>query len=207
MTVHDVPFASYAPAPAAALPALPAQAGGHGESFFSELLDIINPLQHLPVIGTIYRAITGDKVDAFAKVAGDALYGGVWGAATAAADVAFEAITGKSAEDTVLALFDSHDDAAKATRVAANLTAPDAGMVQAGPLPDIAAVQPQAPMAMTASAQLPPEELAAFTAALSSRGVTGDTAQRALYAYQRSVALTGQPYGQPYGQPVTAGLH
>jgi hypothetical protein len=62
-------------------------------------------------------------------------------------------------------------------------------------------------MAMTASAQLPPEELAAFTAALSSRGVTGDTAQRALYAYQRSVALTGQPYGQPYGQPVTAGLH
>jgi hypothetical protein len=205
MTVHDVQFASYAPAPAAALPALPAQTGGagHGGSFFSELLDIINPLQHLPVIGTIYRAITGDKVDAFAKVAGDALYGGVWGAATAAADVAFEAITGKSAEDTVLALFDSHDDSGNPVRVAANLTAPDAGPVLAGPLPDISARQPEAPMAMTASAQLPPEELAAFTAALSERGVTGDTAQRALYAYRRSVALTGQPYGQP----VTGSLH
>ena len=27
---------------------------------FHDLLDIVNPLQHLPVIGTIYRAITGD---------------------------------------------------------------------------------------------------------------------------------------------------
>jgi hypothetical protein len=207
MTVHDVQFASFAPAPAAALPALPPAAsasGGQGGSFFSELLDIINPLQHLPVIGTIYRAITGDKVDAFAKVAGDALYGGVWGAATAAADVAFEAITGKSAEDTVLALFESGSHSDKTVRVAANLTAPDTGIVSGGPLPDVSAAV-EVPAAMTATAQLAPGELAAFTAALSARGVTGETAQRALYAYQRSVALTGQPYGR--AQPVTASLH
>ena len=27
---------------------------------FSDLLDIINPLQQLPIVSTIYRAITGD---------------------------------------------------------------------------------------------------------------------------------------------------
>src|ERR1700744_2552102 len=76
---------------------------GDGESFFHHILDVINPLQHLPVVGTIYRAITGEHIGPIEKIAGDGLYGGVWGAASAAADVAFEAITGKSVEDTVLA--------------------------------------------------------------------------------------------------------
>ena len=74
-----------------------------GGGFFHHLLDVINPLQHLPVIGTIYRAITGEHIGPVEKIAGDALYGGMWGAITSVADVAFESITGKSAEDTVLA--------------------------------------------------------------------------------------------------------
>lgn len=48
-------------------------------SFF-DLLDIINPLQHIPVVSTIYRQITGDKIGNFARVAGGALYGGFAGA-------------------------------------------------------------------------------------------------------------------------------
>lgn len=180
----------YVPAPAAASPAAQSRAAsapsGGGESFFSELLDIVNPLQHLPVIGTIYRALTGDRVDAFAKVAGDALYGGVWGAAGAVADVAFEAATGKSVEDTVLALFDSSDDE---TRVAANLTAPTAGPIVSPAIPMLPdAASPD----MGKSVQRPSGELAALTSALSAKGVTGETAQRALYAYQRSVLLTGR---------------
>ncbi len=215
MSVHDVRFASYAPAPAAALPALPpaaAQAGGaagHGGSFFSELLDIINPLQHLPVIGTIYRALTGEHVDTFARVAGDTLYGGVWGAATAVADVAFEAITGKSAEDTVLAWFDSSDDGPKVAAnmpvphlAAPHLTAPKTGPIAAAPPP-----MPDQPL--TATADPPPAGLTAFSGALSARGVTGETAQRALYAYRRSVSLTGQsPVDRSLaGQALTAGIH
>ena len=50
------------------------------EGFFHHLLDVINPLQHLPVIGTIYRAITGEHIGAVEKIAGDTLYGGLWGA-------------------------------------------------------------------------------------------------------------------------------
>ncbi|MBN9588640.1 MAG: hypothetical protein BGN85_07280 [Alphaproteobacteria bacterium 64-11] len=180
----------YVPAPAAASPAVQSHAAsapsGGGESFLSELLDIVNPLQHLPVIGTIYRALTGDRVDAFAKVAGDALYGGVWGAAGAVADVAFEAATGKSVEDTVLALFDSSD---RETKVAANLTAPTTGSIAP---PAISLPSDAASPDMGKSVQMPSGELAALTSALSAKGVTGETAQRALYAYQRSVLLTGQ---------------
>jgi len=193
MLRYDVHFPTPSvPAPAAAplagpsqAPSLPASGSSeHHGSFFSELLDIINPLQHLPVIGTIYRAITGEHVDAFAKIAGDTLYGGVWGAATSVADVAFEAVTGKSAEDTVLAWFDSSNDGPK---VAANLTAPRTSPIMASSLPVL-----DQPLTI-AAADLPTAQQAAFTSALAARGVTGEIAQRALYAYQRSVLLTGQP--------------
>jgi len=36
-------------------------ADGKGMSF-SDLLDIINPLQHIPIASTICRAITGDRI-------------------------------------------------------------------------------------------------------------------------------------------------
>src|SRR5215475_9963257 len=75
--------------------------------FFHHLLDVINPLQHLPVIGTIYRAITGDHIGPVEKIAGDTLYGGLWGAVSSIADAAFEGITGKSVEDTVVSWFKS----------------------------------------------------------------------------------------------------
>ena len=74
-----------------------------GESFFHHVLDVINPLQHLPVVGSIYRAITGEHIGPVEKIAGDTLYGGLWGAVSSIADVAFESITGKSFEDTAMA--------------------------------------------------------------------------------------------------------
>ncbi len=56
---------------------------------FHNLLGIVNPLQHLPLIGPLYRAITGDKIGTPEKIAGDALYGGLWGAVSGVADAAF----------------------------------------------------------------------------------------------------------------------
>ena len=64
---------------------------GAGPGFsFHDLLSIINPLQHLPVIGTLYRAVTGDTIGTPEKIAGDTLYGGLWGAVASIADAAFE---------------------------------------------------------------------------------------------------------------------
>ena len=50
---------------------------------FRDLLDIINPLQHIPVVSTIYRAISDDTLDPGARLLGGALFGGVGGLAAA----------------------------------------------------------------------------------------------------------------------------
>jgi hypothetical protein len=138
-----------------------------GSSFsFHDLLDIVNPLQHLPVVGTLYRAITGDSIGKFEKVAGDTLYGGVWGAVSSVADLAFEAVTGKDLGDTVLALVSGKRDI-KPTAVADNQAAPASQPGSTSATPDIAAL----------------------TSALQQKGVDSDTAQRALYAYRKSAGL------------------
>jgi hypothetical protein len=97
-----VPPKATVPAATAAAPAAAAAAGSDDGFSFNDLLDIVNPLQHIPVVGTIYRAITGDTIKTFPKIAGDTLYGGLEGLASSVADTVFTKITGKSVGDTVL---------------------------------------------------------------------------------------------------------
>ena len=166
------------------------------EGFFDHLLDVVNPLQHLPIIGTIYRAITGDKMCKFEKIAGDTLYGGMWGAIASIADVAFQGITGKSFEDTALALFKG-DGKGKATKVALTSIAASPSLPMA--------TFPALPSSSTDAANgLGGQDVAAFTSALSAKGVDSDTASRALYAYRRSMGLVEGLVGP---QPVLATVH
>lgn len=134
---------------------------------FHNLLDIINPLEHLPVIGTLYRAITGTHIGMPEKIAGDALYGGLWGAVASVADTMFEAVTGKDFGATVLALFTgSHQDTQLAQKVVVT--------------PKIDPPQPALP---------PTADMAALQKALSRNGVDADLARRAMDAYRKSVLL------------------
>jgi len=149
---------------------------------FHNLLDIINPLEHLPIIGTIYRAITHTHIGIPERIAGDALYGGLWGAVSGVADAAFEAITGKDFGSTVLALFTGHHHN---TAVAAN-TANNANAANI----DIGAVT------VTAAKQLPisqspadSPDIVALEASMSRNGIDNDLAQRALAAYRKSMLL------------------
>lgn len=43
---------------------------------FGDLVDTLNPLQHIPVVSEIYRGLTGDDISPAARVAGGGLYGG-----------------------------------------------------------------------------------------------------------------------------------
>jgi hypothetical protein len=69
---------------------------------FHELLSELNPLQYLPVVGTIYRAVTGDTIPETAREAGSlvvsGLVGGPIGIATNIAMLAIEKITGLDPE-------------------------------------------------------------------------------------------------------------
>jgi len=79
---------------------------------FDDLVDVINPLQHIPIISTIYRALTGDKIDVAPRLAGGALYGGFFGLISAAVNAAIEETTGHDIGDSVrLALFGQPENA------------------------------------------------------------------------------------------------
>ena len=43
---------------------------------FSDLVDLINPLQHIPGVSQVYRALTGDTIKPAVKVMGGLVFGG-----------------------------------------------------------------------------------------------------------------------------------
>jgi hypothetical protein len=69
---------------------------------FHEFLSELNPLQYIPVIGTIYRAVTGDTIPEAARMAGglvvSGLAGGPLGVATNIALTAAEHAVGVDPE-------------------------------------------------------------------------------------------------------------
>ncbi len=89
-----------------------------GKSFFDNLLDVVNPLEHLPIVSTIYSHLTGDKPNDFTQVAGDALYGGPMGLLSSIGNIVFTHVTGKSLGDTVWGLVtgDDKSDASAPTK-------------------------------------------------------------------------------------------
>ena len=122
MTFVDNSIHAVNPTAAGAAPTAATALPDEGGITFDDLVDIVNPLQHIPVVSTIYRAITGDQIKTFPKIAGDTLYGGVTGFAGSMADTIFQKITGKSFGDTVLAevedLFSPSTSTASPTAVA-----------------------------------------------------------------------------------------
>ena len=101
-----------------------------GSEFFENLLDIINPLQHIPVVSTIYRAITGDEIAPPARLLGGALFGGPLGLASAVGNLFLEEATGDDLAGHALALIDEFDD----TPELANAAAPAAMVTRTAPL-------------------------------------------------------------------------
>ena len=85
---------------------------------FRDILDIVNPLQHLPIVSSIYRWLTGDRPGEAAKIAGDALYGGPIGLALGVVGAAIEDKQGHDIGEQVIAAVFGPGDQEKATAVA-----------------------------------------------------------------------------------------
>jgi hypothetical protein len=70
---------------------------------FADFLDIINPLQHIPIVATIYRNLSGDQIGAAPRVIGGGLWGRIGGLVTGVANALIEWWSGKDIGDHVYA--------------------------------------------------------------------------------------------------------
>lgn len=83
------PTKAASPAPAKA------PAGGGFRRLLAEIRDVLNPLQHIPVLSGLYRAISKDALSPTANLLGGLVYGGPLGAALAAVQNVANRIAGK----------------------------------------------------------------------------------------------------------------
>jgi len=105
--------------------------GGDDEAFsFGDVIDMINPLQHLPVIGTLYRKFTGDTIKPFANIIGGAIFGGPVGAVSSTANVIIKDRTGKDIAENALSMigFDAQPQGAAKPDIMISNTTRDHGV-------------------------------------------------------------------------------
>ena len=156
---------------------------------FGDFIDLINPLHHLPVIGPLYREITGDEIKPAAQILGGFLYGGPVGLVTSASQAIAEEATGKDVTGHVMAALFGEDDTAT--------DAPGTATIAAAPASEDALLPELAPAAGAAPAQetlaqetLAPETLAPETLAPETPG-TETAAAPAAAAPEQSAVLEG----------------
>jgi hypothetical protein len=108
-----------------------------GDSFgFKDILDMLNPLQHLPVISTLYRAWTGEGIGGVARIVGGAIWGRAGGIASMASSLlnaVFGAVTGKDMGERIYAAIFGGPAAANETAVA-RAPSPERSLVSAAPV-------------------------------------------------------------------------
>lgn len=113
------------PAAAAASPGK--DAAEDDEFGFLDVLSMLNPLQYLPVVGSIYRSVTGDKIPETVRTVGSlvvsGLLGGVVGVAISAASTALQKLVGfdpdEMAQEALVSLGLADDPNAQAPVAAA----------------------------------------------------------------------------------------
>jgi len=90
----------------------PTQPAADHSLSFHDILHALNPLQYLPIVGTIYRAVTGDQIPELLRRAGSlvvsTLLGGPVGAITNIATTIFEKIAGLDVDKTMQAALTGH---------------------------------------------------------------------------------------------------
>jgi hypothetical protein len=143
---------------------------GHSTAFwgddgftFGDLVDVVNPLQHIPLVSWAYRALTGDQIAPGAMALGGGLFGGLAGFTLGTAQAMIEGSTGKTTGENLAAMFQQ-----------------DPGPV--GPPENIAVAMavpeppPPSPAPVTVKSQPPvlsPEQMAVLLASVAAPPQTG----------------------------------
>ena len=117
---------------------------------FGDLVDIINPLQHIPVISTIYRALTDDQIEPGSRLAGGALFGGGIGFASALFNAVLENATGQDIGEHALAFVGIGGETDSSTKLASaadpdNQGTPPGISGEAASSPEIISSNPEKP--------------------------------------------------------------
>ena len=210
---------TYIPTPAnVAATATAAKTNTHtwkdGGSFgFHDVIDTLNPLQHIPVVSTVYRWLTGDNPGNVAEVVGDGIYVGPVGIGVGFMSIALKEETGKGPGEMAMAMIAGPDTSeskvasagAGATATPATPSQPTAAAVAAAPASAPASLPPPPvagiPLTSVMGAPLPPSRPPA--AAASGAAATPEQAflnqkaaiQRGLYGPRP--AVPDHPITQP----------
>lgn len=80
------------------------QAQSQQEFGFGDLLDMINPLHHIPILGTVYRELSGDQIRPVSRLIGGGVFGGVAGVASGLVNIIAEEETGRDLTENALHL-------------------------------------------------------------------------------------------------------
>jgi hypothetical protein len=168
-----------------------------GDHFsFHDLLDAINPLQHIPIVSTIYRAVTGDTLGNAARVVGDGLYGGVIGVIAGLVDVSVIEATGKDIGGNVMAVLDGDGDKPAGSETAEAAQAATPAEPPAAPAaPTAAAASPAKPAAGPAPQAHGPVSIPAAWAGLPLKPTPASTAPQPLAAEPKLMSLDGKTRG------------
>jgi hypothetical protein len=182
-----------------------------GDEFsFHDLIDTINPLQHLPVVSTVYRWLTGDTIGNVPRIAGDAIYGGPLGLVSGLFNAALKQESGEDLGEHVVAMFTGSDGTATAVASASG-DKPNAATAAVASNNAVAAADsggaatPAQSTASTAASGLPLTSARSAAAADSDPRVAflaqGDAVRR-LPGAQTSRPLNNRPVPlQGYGLP------
>ena len=94
-----------------------AEANRSADIGWRDVVDALNPLEHLPFVSTLFDEMTGHKPSSGSQLAGGTLLGGPIGFVASLVNVVFQGETGQGVGGTMVAAL-SGDDASATTQVA-----------------------------------------------------------------------------------------
>ncbi|MDZ4342521.1 MAG: hypothetical protein U1E51_08835 [Candidatus Binatia bacterium] len=165
------------------------------ESFgFRDVLDIINPLHHVPIVATLYRNMTGDNIGMAPRVIGGALWGRIGGFVSGVVNSVVSWFTGKDIGDHIYgALFGKPGESGDGTAVARAANPP---AVLSGKPP----LTPQAAELVSPEIVLVPEKSSEAPAVAEPPAIPDAKETLTLSSKPNLAALAaaGRPFSHPY---------